>query len=85
MENLRKIARDLLKHIGAPPGTVNVLVRGPRMQPRLVVTLSPSLRIPETRLPRRFGGLDVAYEERRAARLLRAKAILDAAFGEKAE
>jgi hypothetical protein len=70
VDDPRKTARALLRHIGAPVGSVNVLVRGPGASPRLVVLLSPSLRIQEERLPRRFGGLDVSYERRQPARPL---------------
>jgi hypothetical protein len=67
-DDARKIAQDLLTHIGAPAGTVNVLVRGASARPRLVVQLSPSARVNENRLPQKFGGLEVTYERRQPAR-----------------
>ena len=71
MVDARKIAQDLLTYIGAPAGTVNVLVRGASARQRLVVWLSPSVRVHESRLPRHFRGLDVIYERRQPARPLK--------------
>jgi hypothetical protein len=64
-------ARDLLRHIGAPPATVNVLIRGATSKPHFIVWLSPSVRVHESRLPKRFGGFDVTYERRPQARPLK--------------
>jgi hypothetical protein len=68
VDDPREIARALLRHIGAPPGAANVLIRGGGTRTYLVVRLSPGLRIPENRLPRHFRGLEVTYEPRRIAR-----------------
>jgi hypothetical protein len=68
VDDPREIARALLKHIGAPPGAANVLIRGGATHPRLVVRLSPGLRIPQDRLPKTFRGLEVTYEPRHIAR-----------------
>jgi hypothetical protein len=64
MNDPRKIARDLLAHIGAAPGAANVMVRRREGRPYLVVRLSRSVRVPEERLPTSFRGLEVVYERR---------------------
>lgn len=71
MNDPRKTARELLRHIGAPSGTVNVLVHGTTSKPYFVVWLSPSVRIHESHLPKRFGGFDVTYQRRPEARPLK--------------
>jgi hypothetical protein len=65
-----KIARDLLTHIGAPPGAANVMVRRSAGRPYLVVRLSRGVRVPEGRLPNTFSGLEVVYERRYPGRPL---------------
>jgi hypothetical protein len=75
VDDPRDAARELLRYIGAPSGTVNVLIRGATKRPRLIVWLSPTLRIPESRLPTRFGGFDVLYERRPSTRPLQFGAV----------
>jgi hypothetical protein len=66
-DDARTIARALLEYIGAPPGAVNVLVRG-ETRPHLIVRLAPGLRIPQNRLPEYFRGVRVKYERRHIVR-----------------
>lgn len=70
-EAIRDIAKQLLRAIGGPAGSVNVLTRRDEAgRPYFVVRIAPGTLLPRLPLPEQFRGYAVIYERRRPATAL---------------